>query len=70
MKPLLLMLLLTAIIHSTLIYIPGIPVDQRSLFKAQMALNRWENDLKNNYGKQTEDPRKTKINTDLVDYQL
>lgn len=70
MKTLLLVLTLTAIIHSTLIFIPGIPVDQRSLFKAQIALNRWENDLNNNYGKRTENPIRTKINTDLVDFQL
>lgn len=70
MKALLLMLVLAAAIHSTLIYIPGIPVDQRSLFKAQIALNRWEKDLNNNYGKRTENPIRTKVKTDLVDFQL
>lgn len=70
MKGLILVLALTAVIHSTLIYIPGIPVDQRSLFKAQIALSRWENELTANYGKWTENPVRTKVNTDLVDYQL
>jgi hypothetical protein len=39
--------------QSALIFIPGIPVDQLSLLRAQVALNIWEFDLMRNYGKPT-----------------
>lgn len=36
---------------SALIFIPGLPVSTLSLYKTQIALNRWEKDLYLNYGK-------------------
>lgn len=51
---------------NALIFIPGVPVDQLSLLKTQIALNIWELDLINNYGKPTESPLNIKRNTDRV----
>jgi uncharacterized membrane protein len=55
---------------SALIYIPGIPVDQLSLLRAQIALNIWEIDLMENYGKPTENALNIKRNTDRVAQNL
>jgi hypothetical protein len=35
---------------AALIFYPELPVDQRDLYKAQVALNRWERHLDNTYG--------------------
>lgn len=48
------------------IMIPELPVDPLLLFKSQVALTLWENDLNNNYGRRTENPFRTKRHTDLI----
>ena len=60
----LLVLLQTA--SSALIYYPQLPVDQNTLYKAQVALNNWEDNLDNTYGTPYENPGKIKKQTDLV----
>lgn len=54
----------------TLIFVPAIPVDKLSLLRAQLALNIWQLDLINNYGKPSENLLNIKKNTDRVTENL
>lgn len=65
-RSLFILVLLFEIFVPALIYVPGIPVNRLTLLKAQVALNRWQLDLINHYGKASENPYRTKFNTDLV----
>lgn len=51
---------------SALIFIEGIPVDKLTLLRAQVALDIWELDLMQNYGKATENVLNIKKDTDRV----
>ena len=65
-----LLLLLFFSSNSTLIYVEGVPVDNYSLLRAQVALSRWENTLNNNYRKPFENRWTIRTRTDQVDNQL
>ena len=67
---LLLLLLLVHMASSALIYYPQLPVKRRTLYKAQVALNRWERELDYTYGSSYENPRRIKRKTDMVVGQL
>ena len=60
------LLLLLQVASSALIYYPQIPVDQITLYKAQVALDNWEKILQDTYGTPYERPTKIKQQTDLV----
>ena len=55
---------------SALIFYPELPVDQKTLYKAQVALNRWERYLDKTYSTYEENPKRIKRKTDLVVGQL
>jgi hypothetical protein len=44
------LLFLLQTVSSALIYYPQLPVNQYTLYKAQVALDNWENNLDNTYG--------------------
>lgn len=52
------------------IFYPQLPVSTRTLFKAQIALNNWEQNLDATYRTPKENPNRIKRDTDLVVGQL
>lgn len=52
------------------IFYPQLPVSTKTLFKSQIALNLWEQNLNTTYGTPRENPNKIKRDTDLVVGQL
>lgn len=58
--------LLLTTVSPAFIYYPQLPVDKRTLFKTQIALNNWQRDLDTTYATPKENPKQIKRNTDLV----
>ena len=56
--------------QAALIYYPELPVDRKTLIKAQIALDNWKRNLDNTYATNKESPRKIRKDTDLVVGQL
>ena len=60
----------SALAYSALIYIPGIPVNKRTLLKTQIALDRWENNLNATYKTKLENRAKIQMDTYLAEAML
>lgn len=58
------------IVSPAFIFYPELPVSTLTLFKSQIALNLWEQNLDATYGTPRENPNRIKRDTDLVVGQL